>query len=219
MEAPEEWQRVWKGVRDLSDQFGERIIFIGGVAVYLHVKGKRKAFIGYSHDGDFYISLEDFAELRDAEEVVSNKRLGKHQVIKDGIDFDVYVERNNSLRVRYEDIEAASVVIDGVRVASLEHLLLLKLDAYQNRRGSRKGEKDETDVIRLGFLLSSGVDRKLLEPYLTEAMLELLRSVERSSQFFELCRKNAHEAKKLREAFHVTVEAVASVLSSPSRRR
>ena len=219
MAEPEEWKRVWRGVRELSEQFDERIVFIGGVAVFLHVKGKRAPFIDYSHDGDFYISLGDFSELRDTDEVVLNRRLRKHQIIRDGIDFDVYVERNNDLLVKYADVERASVVVDGVRVASLEHLLLLKVDASRDRRGTSKGDKDEADIIRLGFLLSmDGVDTKLLEPYLTEESMALMRSVERSEQFYVLCRRNVHEAKKLRERFGTVIDEVAAVLSPSGRK-
>lgn len=181
------------------------------VAVYLHIRRKKAAFVEFSHDGDFYISLQDFGELRDIEEVTTNRRRGKHQIVKNGIDFDVYVERHNSLLVSHQDVERASVVIDDVRVASVEHLLLLKLDAYRNRRGSGKGEKDERDIIRLGYLLSDGADLGLLAPYLTAEMVDMLRGVERSKQFLVMCQRNAQQASRVREAFCATVDQVAKV--------
>jgi predicted nucleotidyltransferase len=38
------------------------------------------------------------------------------------------------------------VVLGGIRVASLGHLLVLKLEAFADRRGSTKGDKDAKDL-------------------------------------------------------------------------
>ena len=139
----EEWEALWRGIDELSGFFPEGIVFIGGVAVYLHARLAKLsgAWIEFSHDGDFYISLSDYADLRDIEEVTTNRRLNKHQIIKDGIDFDIYLEYRNDLRVKYADALAASTVIENVRVASLEHLLLLKLDAYEDGCTAPRGAK------------------------------------------------------------------------------
>ena len=88
------------------------------------------------------------------------------------LEFDVYVEHNDGLRVPYKDIAAASTVVDGIRVASLEHLLVLKLDAYAARRGSAKGRKDERDLIRIAHMLTtSGVHKGRLKRFVTDEML------------------------------------------------
>ena len=199
---PEEWRRLWKGVRELSELFPDGLVFIGGIAVLLHVRSSKlpDRFVELSHDGDFYVSLADFADLRDVEEVTANRRLNKHQIIKDGMEYDVYLENHNALSVKFTDVLAASQVIDGVRVSSLEHLLLLKLDAYRSRRGSSKGAKDERDLIKILLLLDgAGLQIVRLEKYLTPEAIETLALLKKSSEFLVVCGGNAHQARDVRE--------------------
>jgi hypothetical protein len=212
----EVWSKLWSGIRELSEQF-DRIVFIGGVAVWLHVEHAQGASVPaeFSHPIDFYISREDLGTLRDIEEVTKNTRLHKRQVIKQGIDFDVYVEGESALLVGYQDVDRASELIDAIRVASIEHLLVLKLDAYQSRKGSQKGLKDERDLIRLGYLLArNGTKLFLLEPHLTPELFKLFKSVGRSSEFFTMCQRNSQKASKLRKAFKDAVLEVERALSS-----
>lgn len=197
------WDTLWRGICELSGFFPEGIVFIGGIAVYLHAKaaGLPEVWIEFSHDGDFFISLSDLADLRDLEEVTANRRLSKHQLIKEGVDFDVYIEHNNLLRIPYSAAAESSIVIDKVRVASLEHLLLLKLAAYSDRRGRAKGRKDERDLIRICYILSSRKIRKaLLAPYIDAKDIELMRSMVRSSEFLVLG-QSVPKANHLRSTF------------------
>jgi hypothetical protein len=209
----EEWDKLWAGVIELSQEYGERIVFIGGVAIYLHTRegAAPETFLERSHDGDFFISLADFADLRDHEEVTANRRLFKYQIIKNGLEFDVYLENQAHLRVPFQDLYAASEVADGIRVASLEHLLVLKLDAFSDRRASAKGRKDERDVIRIIYLMSQeGYDAELLEPYWTSEMTRLLELVEKGREFISLARGNAHEARQLRETYRATARKLGA---------
>jgi hypothetical protein len=68
------WNNLWTSVHELSDTFPDGIVFIGGVAVFLHVSSVKlpQAFVEFSHDGDFYIDLGDFSELRAIDEVTSS---------------------------------------------------------------------------------------------------------------------------------------------------
>lgn len=206
-----DWARLFAGVQELSALFPDGIVFIGGVAVLLHVRDQHlpPRFVELSHDGDFYVSLSDFADLRDLEEVTANRRLDKHQIIKDGFEYDVYLEDHNSLRVRFVDVLAASTVVDGVRLASLEHLLILKLDAYASRRGSAKGRKDERDLVKITYLMRpTGPRPALLAGYLTLDDAAALDAVRRSSEIMDLCGGNAHEARELRSAVGGVVDAI-----------
>ena len=211
---PETWAALWRAICELSELFPEGLVFIGGIAVYLHARAARLASWGieFSHDGDFYVSLADFSDLRDAEEVTVNRRLNKHQFIKNGIEFDVYLEYNNSLRVPYADAWARSSVIDNVRVAALEHLLLLKLDAYADRRASAKGRKDERDLIRIAHILSrQRLHKQWLEPYLTPEDAKLLADVLKSSEFVAMTR-NVKQASDLRADFRALLNAARDIL-------
>lgn len=207
----EEWAKLWAGIREISELFPHGIVFIGGVAVLLHVREQKlpERFIELSHDGDFYVSLADFADLRDLEEVTANRRLNKHQIIKNGMEFDVYLENHNALTVKFTDALAASKVIDGVRVASLEHLLVLKLDAFASRRGSAKGAKDERDLIKICFLLSeSTLHPERLTNYLTNEAVTTLGLVRQSAEFMTLCGGNAHQARDLRTGVLRVIERI-----------
>src|SRR3990172_2523791 len=119
-------------------------VFIGGVAVYLHAVNnpKTRGLAEASHDADFMLALSDFADLRDAEEIVPNRRLSKHQLIRGGVEFDVYVERRNGLLVPFDEAAAHAVHYGAIRAACPEHLLVLKLEAYRERMASAKGDKD-----------------------------------------------------------------------------
>jgi hypothetical protein len=177
-------------------------VFIGGVAVYLHSTNNPAAMrhVEVSHDADVVVSLVDFSILRDVVEVVSNRRLGKHQVVLEGVDVDVYVERQHRLSVPYDELVAHSVAYGPVGVACPEHLLVLKLAAYADRRGSTKGDKDERDVVRLATM--GGKWRTdLAAPYLGAEHAELLQIIARGRVFAEMCGRNEHEAKKLKKTF------------------
>jgi hypothetical protein len=186
------------------------VVFIGGVAVYVHLADRALATIPLevSHDADFMISFADYGSLKDEEEITPTPRLAKHQMIVDGVEFDVYVERLNSLVVPYDEVYAYSVVIDNVRVAALEHLLVLKLEALAKRHYSSKGSKDRRDVAKIGLLLGQDIKSDLIVPYMRDDLLEHLYDTAKSTVFFELCARNAHTAKKVKSAFLAFVESV-----------
>jgi hypothetical protein len=195
--------------RDLPD-----VVFIGGVAVYLHtlVKSRTEIPLETSHDADFMISFSDYGVLKDLEEITATPRLAKHQMVVDNVEFDVYVERLNRLLVPYDEILAHSSLAggtSGIRVACLEHLLVLKLEALLHRGHSGKGEKDRRDVAKIGLLLGTRTKKKLCSPYLRPELTSLLRDVAKSSLFHDLCSKNAHTAKRSKAAFSAFVTYIA----------
>jgi hypothetical protein len=209
----ETWTALWGAICELSDLFPDGLVFIGGIAVYLHARQARLAPWGieFSHDGDFYVSLADFSDLRDIEEVTANRRLNKHQFIKNGLEFDVYLEYNNGLRVPYADAWTRSSIIDNVRAASLEHLLLLKLDAYADRKASAKGRKDERDLIRIAHILAHGrVHKTWLEPYATVEDVRLLTEALRSTEFVSMT-QNVRQASTLRADFRKVLDVMREI--------
>jgi hypothetical protein len=207
-----EFQRILASARDLGLEYPDGLILIGGIAVYLQATERRiERLREATYDADLMISLADYSSLRDREEVTPNARLGKSQIIKDGIEFDIYVERQLKLAVSYEEASNYADLIDGVRVASLEHLLVLKTDAALDRAASIKGEKDERDIARIVLMLEAP-RRDLLEPYLSERRLAKLNSlVERPTTFRELAKDNAHDASILRKKFSANLRSLVSV--------
>jgi hypothetical protein len=191
--------------QELSD-----VVFIGGVAVYLHAIKKASKVVPpeSSHDADFMVSFTDYGILKDTEEVTPTPRLAKHQMVVDGVEFDVYVERLCRLVVPYDEVRAHSVLVEEIRVACLEHLLVLKLEAMVKRGHTTKGEKDRRDVAKVGLMLGDRLRMKLIEPYMRDELLDILGSIAKSSVFYELCDKNVHQAKVVRRLFEKFLEKV-----------
>jgi hypothetical protein len=196
-----QFDKILVKCREVGDLLAD-VVFIGGVAVYLYSRERATGVPPEaSHDADFMISMTDFGVLRDLEEVTSTPRLGKHQMLSGGVEFDVYVERHNRLLVPYDAVAAHAESVDGLRLASLEHLLVLKLEALKSRGHSRKGEKDRGDVVQLGLMMGRRCRTKLLEPYLRRDHVATLVQIAGSAVFYELCGGNAHAARKVRDSF------------------
>lgn len=205
---PGEWNRLLVTVREIQDWFPDGIAFIGGIAVYAHATAKADTakYAGMTHDADFMILLPDFADLRDIEVLTPNRRLGKQQFTKGGFEFDVYVEGQHNLPVPADEVVAWSQTKRGLRVACVEHLLVLKLKASENRKGTGKGSKDEDDVIRL--LLVGGDWRKESLTRLTDEMLNELATIVAGDAVVRLTGGNLHEAKGIRERAGKSLDAI-----------
>lgn len=210
-----EFARLLRVCQEITDTCPEGVVFIGGIAVYLHSINRKetRSFAEFTHDADFYISLADMADLRDAEEIVANRRLNKHQMIKQGFEFDIYTERHSALLVPYDQVMACAVSYENIRVASLEHLLVLKLEAYRDRCSSAKGQKDAKDMIRLALVAHAqgrSLDAQRCMAYLSDEHLKLLERIQRGPEFLSLTRGNAHLAKAIRNRFSKVTEALRS---------
>jgi hypothetical protein len=185
-------------------------VFIRGVAVYLHAinNPRTKATAEASHDADLMLALADFADLRDTDELVANRRLSKHQLIRRGVEFDVYVEHQNNLIVPYDEAAAHAVAYGPIRVACLEHLLVLKLEALRDRRRSAKGDKDERDLVTIARVAGAKFRPRLAAPFLRVEHAKLLKEVAASPVFTYIAAGNAHEAKAIRTMFAAFVSSV-----------
>lgn len=217
-EEKEAWNSLWLGIRELGEDYPDGVVFIGGIAVYLHAAAMKRApsrFVEFSHDGDFYISNADFNDLRHHEEVTTNVRLKKAQVVKHGMEFDIYEQYTNGLLVKYEDAVAASEVIDRTRVACLEHLLLLKLVAHENRKGRAKGDKDARDLIRILYMMAQqpgGPREEILLPYLDASLVDALVKIKTSREYVALTEGNLHHASTVRKVAVKSIDAIDAML-------
>ena len=208
-----EFEMLLAACAEVAEMFPQGVVYIGGIAVYLHANNlpATSELAEFTHDADFYISLSDMGDLRDIEEVTPNRRLSKHQMIKKGFEFDIYTERQSSLIVPYDMVLAHSKVYGGIRVASLEHLLVLKLEAFADRKGSAKGDKDAKDLLRIAAVATEGngaFHPELVTPHFRDEHLQLLQSVERGPQVLSLAHGNAMRAKRLRQAFGAIVAGI-----------
>ncbi len=211
-ENPGDFEQLLLACAELSEQYPHGVVYIGGIAVYLHAinSEKAKAYAEFTHDADFYISMADMADLRDAEELTPNRRLSKHQLRKRGFEFDIYTERHSALIVPYDQVFAHSVDYGGLRVAGLEHLLALKLEAFADRQASSKGDKDAKDIIRIALISEAMArfDTRLATPYLSDKHTELLGKILKGAYFQSLARGNSKIAKNLRKTYEKFLESL-----------
>lgn len=201
-----DFQKLLTSCNEIASLFPEGVVFIGGIAIYLYTinHDEISSFAEFTHDADFYISIADMSDLRDIEEVTPNRRLSKHQLIKNGFEFDIYTERYSSLIVPFDQIKAYSEKFDTISVASLEHLLLLKLEALKDRIKSAKGSKDIKDILRISQIASvrkMKLRPDLIEGYFSDKHLGLLKYVEKGPEALSLAKGNAQLAKNIRKIF------------------
>lgn len=198
---------------DIASEHPGQVVFIGGVAAFLHVVNSPlvSAYAEATHDGDFYVSLAGLHELRDTDELVSNTRLRKHSFTRAGFDFDVYGQYTSGLIVPFEDTAAFAVSYERVNVAAIEHLFALKLAALADRSGSSKGAKDVRDLARLS-LVEQQFRPKLLLPYLRDEHLEILAGLSSRSEIVGLAKGNVKEIKAIRHKLEEITRSVESAL-------
>ena len=192
-------------------QLYEDLVYIGGIAVYLHAVNheKTREFAEATHDADLYISLANLSDLRSIEELTTNKRLSKQEFHKSGFAFDVYAERQSDLPVPYDTVAAHAVEYDGVKVASLEELLVLKLAAAVDRHASEHGRKDAKDAIRILILANEiDFDAERATAFMSDKHFERLSKIVEGPEFTALAQGNAKVARGLRVRATKTFEAI-----------
>ena len=198
---------------DVASEHPGQAVFIGGIAAFMYIVNSPRisAYAETTHDGDFYVSFAGLHELRDTDELVSNKKLRKHSFTRSGVDFDVYSQYGNGLIVPFEQIAAYAVSFDGVDVAAIEHLFVLKLDALIDRTGSSKGGKDVRDLACLS-LIEHEFRAELLLPYLRDEHIEMLSELPSRSEIVGLAKGNVQEVKVIRNR----LAAIARIVGGAS---
>ena len=192
-------------------------VFIGGLAVYLYTEKRLSELVEVSHDADLYIALSDLPDLRDNEELISNKRLGKKQFSKNGMEFDVYVEQGNNLCVPYDEIYTHCQIISDVRVASIGHLIPLKLAAALSRAGSSKGQKDIRDLVKI-LIMSNEGDVRIAAAFIGHDELGFLDAITTSDTFRSLASGNLKTAKEYRNNYSLAMEALVEAVEAVAQR-
>jgi hypothetical protein len=209
-----EWDKLLDAVGEMYEWFPDGLVVIGGIAVYAHAKSKAETanLAAQSHDADFMILTEVFMDLRDIAVVTANKRLGKHHFVQSGFDFDVYVENQNDLKVPVQEAVASSEIKCDLRVACIEHLLILKAAALQDRKGTQKGDKDEDDMLRI-LLVADRIDECRILRLTDDLLLEVQRAVKGNAPL-RLAKGNAHVARNLRNKAEDMLEEIRIALKS-----
>lgn len=136
--------KSFKFLQELKNR--HQFILIGGWAVFLYSRALK------SKDIDIIVGYNELAKLREIYDVFKNDRLKKYEIKTGEFDIDIYLNHYSDLGVQISEIESGAMIKEGFRVPRLEILFLLKLFAWENRRGSAKGKKDELDIFSLAIL-------------------------------------------------------------------
>lgn len=215
MVSDEDWKKLIDAVMDVQEMFPTDAVFIGGIAVFFHALEKEKRLAEFSHDGDLMMSRVQYPDLRELYECIPNKRLNKAQFIKDGFEFDVYVEGQNSLVVPYEDVVSNSIY-KTVRVAALEHLLALKIEAYKDRKDSAKGQKDGRDIQRILFLMDNPKP-DLFELFKNDENIKYVKEIAKNVALSrEICKGDYQWASQLQKKIQSNLKCLLDNDCTPS---
>jgi len=201
---------VFAAASYIRDWFPESAVFIGGVAINFHCMSLDgfADLTNYTHDLDIFISRSAFVDLVDLEVVIPNARLSKSQFTKFGIEVDVYVEGKSALAVDFNEIMPFSEKVHGFRAASLEHLLVLKGDAWRNRAGSDKGQKDEMDICLILLALARKGCRMELLSCLSPDVIAQLDRIFSMRNLIVLFSGNSHTASTAWKSGRPTISAI-----------
>lgn len=123
-----------------------QFILIGGWAVFLYARSLK------SKDIDIIIDYEELGKIRAERAILKNDRLKKYELKTGEFDVDIYLPHYSELGIDIEEIKERTKTKEGFTVPLPEVLLLLKLFAWKERRGSPKGQKDELDIWSLAVL-------------------------------------------------------------------
>jgi len=118
-------------------------ILIGGWAVYFYTGALK------SKDIDLIVDFNELQKLKIKYQVLKNNRLKKYEIKIQGIDIDIYVPHFSDPGLPAENIMEYTINKEGFIVPLPEVLLILKQNAYAQRKFSIKGEKDKIDIISL----------------------------------------------------------------------
>ena len=134
-------EKSFKILQDLRKKF--EFILIGGWAVFLY-SGALK-----SKDIDIIIDYDELQKLKNDYDVFKNDRFKKYEIKIEEIDIDIYLPYFSKLGLKAEEIQEHRQNLEGFSVPIPEVLLILKINAYRERKGSNKGEKDLIDIFSL----------------------------------------------------------------------
>ncbi|PIR70370.1 MAG: hypothetical protein COU46_01855 [Candidatus Niyogibacteria bacterium CG10_big_fil_rev_8_21_14_0_10_42_19] len=134
-------EKSFKFLQELKKRY--RFILIGGWAVFLYSHSLK------SKDIDIIIDYSELGKIKEEFDVFKNNRLKKYEIKTGEFDVDIYLPHYSELGVDLEEIKKRTIIKEGFVVPPPEVLVLLKLFAFKERRGSPKGRKDELDIFSL----------------------------------------------------------------------
>lgn len=134
-------EKSFKLLKQLKSQY--QFILIGGWAVFFYTHSLK------SKDIDIIIDFKELNKFKEKQDVFKNDRLKKYEISFGEFDVDIYLLFYSQFCLPVEVIQKHITSLEGFTVPQPEVLLILKQQAYRERRGSIKGEKDKLDILTL----------------------------------------------------------------------
>ncbi len=163
-------EKSWEMLEKLKRDY--KFILIGGWAVYLLTRQKK------SKDIDIVVDIKELSKFKE-KGLRKNDNLKKYEVKQEEIDIDIYAEYYSKLAIPVEDIKKYTIKTEGFEIASPEALLILKQGAFEERKHSIKGMKDEIDIISLLFFSVINFKKyyEILKKYEMEIYIDNLKKL------------------------------------------
>ena len=163
-------EKSWEILEQLKRDY--KFILIGGWAIYLLTKQKK------SKDIDIVVDIKELSKFKE-KGLRKNDNLKKYEVKQEEIDIDIYAEYYSKLAIPVEDIKKYTIKTEGFEIASPEALLILKQGAFEERKHSIKGMKDEIDIISLLFFSVINFKKyyEILKKYEMEIYIDNLKKL------------------------------------------
>jgi hypothetical protein len=186
-----------KKLQELTNAFPSEFIVIGKEAQCLHMIGSLR--LG-SHP-ECYVSRKRFISLRDREEFITNTELQRTELQRDSYTIAFYVDGDHRFAIPFEDIDRYAVMIDGIRVAAIEHVLALTIDNAIARFSSTEGFDARDDVVRIVCEIAIA-NSDLLVKSLSAVRMHFLQALSKDAEFFlTLHRGNSGRASEYKAEF------------------
>ena len=190
----------FRALQALKQKFN--FILIGGWAIFLYTKALK------SKDIDIVIGYDELGRLKEEFNIFKNERLKKYEAKTKETDIDIYLPFFSDLGFPIEKIQDYVQSLEGFIVPIPEVLLILKVYALKERKGTSKGRKDVMDVFSL--ILKKIIDwkkyKEMIQKYdLEEINQELKNSISSQKAIPELGLLNHKIAKLKKETLNCLI--------------
>ena len=189
-------QKSWELLKKLNKQLN--FIVIGGWGIFLWTHAMK------SKDLDIILTRwDDLEVIKKQFEARKNDRLKKYEIVISDIDVDIYIPHYSQLVIPCEDLITMTTVRGGFEVLKPEPLMILKQQAFIDRKDSIKGQKDRVDILSL--LISNVVNfneyKRLIDQYkISHFKDELIKIIQTTKEEFAYLNiTNPREVKKLKK--------------------
>jgi len=186
-------EKSFKILKDLQRKY--HFILIGGWAVFFYTQALK------SKDIDLVLEYDELEKFSQEFLISKNQRLRKYEAKIEEIDIDIYLPYYSNPGLPAEELKKYTVQREGFTLPSLEVLLILKQNVYQQRKDSLKGRKDKIDIFSLLQLgeIDWKLYQKILKDYNLEGFRDELISLLNSTLEVKEIKLNRHKLAKLKK--------------------